>query len=39
MCSDFHKEGEESHGDPVMQDFQHSTHNISVLRTKDTADL
>jgi hypothetical protein len=32
MCSDFHKEGGESHGDPVMQEFQHSAHNISVLR-------
>ena len=32
MCSDFHKESGESHGDPVMQEFQHSAHNISVLR-------
>ena len=32
MCSDFHKESGEAHGDQVMQEFQHSTHNISVLR-------
>jgi hypothetical protein len=33
MCSDFQKESGESPGDPVLQEFQHSAHNISVFRS------
>jgi hypothetical protein len=31
-CSRARKESGESPGDPVLQEFQHSAHNISVLR-------
>jgi hypothetical protein len=32
MCSDFQKESGESPGDPVLQEFQYSAHNITVFR-------